>query len=198
MTSYTPKWDSNFEVNEYSCYRTNGEIHSELIKKFERRWSDWHDQRHRDWWPYPPVGPASWTIGTDKLKKCTIGKKLFCTGPTGSADRFFMLPLPSKIHRLNSVSIGNEPVCNPPISHLCFLHLCVSHLYTIYVESVNSLYAYISYFITVCMWKRLCEFIYWIHLPLKYNSYLTTVIFQVNIFRIFRQAFQVGQCLKGQ
>jgi hypothetical protein len=64
----------------------------------------------RDWWPYPPVGPASWTMGTEKLKLCTIGKKLFCTGPTGSAGQFFMLLLPSKIHRLNSVSTGNETV----------------------------------------------------------------------------------------
>jgi hypothetical protein len=69
-----------------------------------------YDQRHRDWWPYPPVGPASWTMGTEKLKLCTIGKKLFCTGPTGSAGQFFMLLLPSKIHRLNSVSTGNETV----------------------------------------------------------------------------------------
>jgi hypothetical protein len=39
-------------------------------------------------------------MGTDNLKLCTIGKKIFCTGPTGSAGQFFMLPLPSKIHRL--------------------------------------------------------------------------------------------------
>jgi hypothetical protein len=64
----------------------------------------------RDWWPYPPIGPASWTMGTEKLKLCTIGKKLFCTGPTGSAGQFFMLLLPSKIYRLNSVSTGNETV----------------------------------------------------------------------------------------
>jgi hypothetical protein len=69
-----------------------------------------HHQRHRDWWPYPPVGPASWTMGTEKLKLYTIGKKLFCTGPTGSADQFFILPLPSKIHRLISVNQENEPV----------------------------------------------------------------------------------------
>jgi hypothetical protein len=37
------------------------------------------------------------------LKLCTIGKKIFCTGPTGSAGQFFMLQLPSKIHKLNSV-----------------------------------------------------------------------------------------------
>ncbi len=67
-------------------------------------------QRDRERRPYTPCGPASWTMGTDNLKLCTIGKKLFCTGPTGSAVQFFMLPLPSKIHRLNSVSTGNEPV----------------------------------------------------------------------------------------
>ncbi len=61
-------------------------------------------EKHRDWGPCLPVGPASWTMGTDNLKLCTIGKKMFCTGPTGSAVQFFMLPLPSKIHRLNSVS----------------------------------------------------------------------------------------------
>ena len=70
----------------------------------------WQPETHRDWGPCLPVGPASWTMGTDNLKLCTIGKKIFCTGPTGSADQFFMLPLPSKIHRLNSVSTGNEPV----------------------------------------------------------------------------------------
>ncbi len=47
-------------------------------------------------------------MGTDNLKLCTIGKNLFHTGPTESADQFFMLPLPSKIQRLNST--GNEPV----------------------------------------------------------------------------------------
>jgi hypothetical protein len=68
------------------------------------------NQRDRERRPYTPCGPASWTMGTDNLKLCTIGKKLFCTGPTGSAVQFFMLPLPSKIHRPNSVSTGNEPV----------------------------------------------------------------------------------------
>jgi hypothetical protein len=33
-----------------------------------------------------------------------IGKNIFCTGPTGSAVQFFLLPLPNKIYRLNSVS----------------------------------------------------------------------------------------------
>jgi hypothetical protein len=56
-----------------------------------------------------PAQP-SWTMGTDNLKLCTIGKKMFCTGPTGSAVQFFMLPHPSKIHRLNSVSTGSWPV----------------------------------------------------------------------------------------
>jgi hypothetical protein len=41
-------------------------------------------------------------MGTDNLKLCTIGKKIFRTGPTGSAVQFFMLPLPSKIQRLSS------------------------------------------------------------------------------------------------
>ncbi len=61
---------------------------------------------------YTLVGPASWMMGTEKLKMCTIGKKLFCTGPTGSAVQFCILPLPSKIHRPNSVSTGkgNDPV----------------------------------------------------------------------------------------
>jgi hypothetical protein len=68
------------------------------------------DQRHRDWGPYTPVGPASWTMGTDNLKLCTIGKKIFCTGSTGSAVQFFILPLPSKFHRLTSASTRNEPV----------------------------------------------------------------------------------------
>jgi hypothetical protein len=61
-------------------------------------------QAYIDWGPCLPVGPACWTMGTDNLKLCTIGKKLCCTGPTGSAVHFFMLPLPSKIHRLNSVN----------------------------------------------------------------------------------------------
>ncbi len=65
---------------------------------------------YREWGPCLPVGPASWTMGTEKLKLCTIGKKIFCTGPTGSAVHFFMLPLPSKIPRMNSVSTRNEPV----------------------------------------------------------------------------------------
>ena len=43
-------------------------------------------------------------MGTEKLKLCTIGKNIFCTGPTGSAVQFFLLPLPSMIYRLNSVS----------------------------------------------------------------------------------------------
>ena len=64
------------------------------------------DQRnaYREWGPCLPVGPASWTMGTEKLKLCTIGKNIFCTGPTGSAVQFFLLPLPSMIYRLNSVS----------------------------------------------------------------------------------------------
>ncbi len=41
---------------------------------------------------------AEWTMGTKKLKLCTIGKKIFCNRPTGSAVQFFLLPLPSKIH----------------------------------------------------------------------------------------------------
>jgi hypothetical protein len=77
-------------------------------------------QRDRERRPYTPCGPASWTMGTDNLKLCTIGKKIFCTGPTGSADQFFMLPLPSKIHRLNSVSTGNEPINILWISKLTF------------------------------------------------------------------------------
>jgi hypothetical protein len=36
-------------------------------------WLLW-PETHRDWWPYPPVGPASWRMGTDNLKLCTIGK----------------------------------------------------------------------------------------------------------------------------
>jgi hypothetical protein len=64
------------------------------------------DQRDRERRPYTPVGPASWTMGTDNLKLCTIGKKIFCTGPTGSAVQFFMLQLPSKILRLGSVVTG--------------------------------------------------------------------------------------------
>jgi hypothetical protein len=67
-------------------------------------------QRDRERRPYTPVGPASWTMGTDNLKLCTIGKKIFCTGPTGSAVKFFLLQLPSKIHRLGSVNTENEPV----------------------------------------------------------------------------------------
>jgi len=60
----------------------------------------WCTQRDREWQPCLTVGPACWTMGTDNLKLCTIGKKLFCTGPTGSADQFCILPLPIKIHRL--------------------------------------------------------------------------------------------------
>jgi hypothetical protein len=52
-------------------------------------------QRDRDWGPYTPVGPASWMMGTEKLKICTIGKKLFCTGPTGSAVWLKSLAYPS-------------------------------------------------------------------------------------------------------
>jgi hypothetical protein len=59
---------------------------------------------YREWGPCLPVGPASRTMGTEKLKLCTIGKNIFCTGPTGSAVQFFLLPLPSMIYRLNSVS----------------------------------------------------------------------------------------------
>jgi hypothetical protein len=77
-------------------------------------------QRHRDWGPYTPVGPASWMMGTEKLKMCTIGKKLFCTGPTGSAVQFCILPLPSKIHRTNSVSTGKE---NDPVNILWIFHV---------------------------------------------------------------------------
>ncbi len=39
-------------------------------------------ETHRDWGPCLPVGSAGWTMGTDNLKLCTIGKKIFCTGPT--------------------------------------------------------------------------------------------------------------------
>ncbi len=49
-------------------------------------------------------------MGTEKFKLCTIGKKIFCTGSAGSAGQFFMLQLPSKIHRLSSVVTGNKPV----------------------------------------------------------------------------------------
>jgi hypothetical protein len=34
-------------------------------------------QRDRERRPYTPVGPASWTMGTDNLKLCTIGKKKY-------------------------------------------------------------------------------------------------------------------------
>jgi hypothetical protein len=83
---------------------------SEAHRTFVLPRSGWAEQRDRERRPYTPCGPASWTMGTDNLKLCTIGKKIFCTGPTGSADQFFMLPLPSKILRLNSVSTGNEPI----------------------------------------------------------------------------------------
>jgi hypothetical protein len=86
-----------------------------MISCLMDRASDWPkccNQRnaYREWGPCLPVGPASWTMGTEKLKLCTIGKKMFCTGPTGSAGQFFMLPHPSKIHRLNSVTTGSWPV----------------------------------------------------------------------------------------
>jgi len=81
-----------------------------VLQQQIRRFS--HPQRHLE-----TGGPtrllarlAAWTMGTNNLKLCTIGKNIFCTGSTGSADQFFMLPLPSKIHRLNSVSKRNEPV----------------------------------------------------------------------------------------
>ncbi len=48
----------------------------------------WQPETHRDWGPCLPVGPASWTMGTDNLKLCTIGKKMFRTGPTGSATKY--------------------------------------------------------------------------------------------------------------
>jgi hypothetical protein len=59
-------------------------------------------------------------MGTEKLKMCTIGKKLFCTGPTGSAVQFCILPLPGKIHRPNSVSTGKG---NDPVNILWIFHV---------------------------------------------------------------------------
>jgi hypothetical protein len=47
-----------------------------------------YSQRHayRDWWPCLMVGLACWMMGIEKLILCTIGKKIFCTGPIGAAQ----------------------------------------------------------------------------------------------------------------
>ncbi len=101
------------------------------------------NQRDREGRPCLTVGPACWTMGTDNLKLCTIGKNLFCTGPTGSAGQFFMLPLPSKIHRLNSVSKENKPVNILWISEL-------SEWATVYILNhfaiINSVLSCLSYY----------------------------------------------------
>jgi len=37
-------------------------------------------QRQRDWRPSTPACPGCWAMGTNKVKKCTVRKILFCTG----------------------------------------------------------------------------------------------------------------------
>jgi hypothetical protein len=101
---------------------------------------EWCTQRDRERRPYMPVGPASWTMGTDNLKLCTIGKKIFRTGPTGSAGQFFMLPPPSTIHRLNSVSVSFVPKL---VSYMSYVSR------SLYIQSIchtNSVLSGISHY----------------------------------------------------
>jgi hypothetical protein len=48
------------------------------------------------WGPSLPVGPACWTMGTEKSKLCTIGKKIFCTGLTRAAKAYQKSLVPAR------------------------------------------------------------------------------------------------------
>jgi hypothetical protein len=61
-----PTWNASGRAGNSGCV-------------FPPRWES-EAETHRDWGPCLPVGPASWTMGTDNLKLCTIGKKCFVLG----------------------------------------------------------------------------------------------------------------------